>query len=356
MGMTDDPRPPVSADDLAAFALDAHDPDEAAAIAAHVRAVPAAARRERALRSAAGEVAAAVVADVPPGGGLRARVLGEALSRRDAAAVVAGASPIDVHRVELARAVLLLRDLAPEDWDRPVDPPELAGWTVHDLAVHLVANETLLAHHLGVPVPGIPETATDNEGRTAQARDRHRGRPPAAAVAELEEAAEAADTAVTARGEDRLDEPIDWWGGRAATRVTLLVRAFETWTHADDIRRAVGRGMVEPPPESVLTMAHAACGFVPSMLAARDAYHPGRVLRFRFRDLGDAAWDVDLGVVDSARPAGGDPVDVEIVTEAVAFCRGVSARLPASGLPCRVVGDEALGRAVVDALPALAVL
>jgi hypothetical protein len=205
-------------------------------------------------------------------------------------------------------------------------------------------------------VPGIPETATDNEGRTAQARDRHSGRPPAAAVAELEEAAEAADTAVTARGEDRLDEPIDWWGGRAATRVTLLVRAFETWTHADDIRRAVGRGMVEPPPESVLTMAHAACGFVPSMLAARDAYHPGRVLRFRFRDLGDAAWDVDLGVVDSARPAGGDPVDVEIVTEAVAFCRGVSARLPASGLPCRVVGDEALGRAVVDALPALAVL
>ena len=131
---------------------------------------------------------------------------------------LAGASPIDVHRVELARAVLLLRDLTIDDWARPVDPPELSGWTVHDVVVHLVANESLLASQLGVPVPGIPETATDNEGRTAQARARHAGRPPAYAVAELEAAAEAANTEVAARGEPNLDQPIDWSGSRAATR------------------------------------------------------------------------------------------------------------------------------------------
>ena len=67
-------------------------------------------------------------------------------------------------------------------------------------------------------MPGIPETATDNEGRTAQAQARHAGRPPARAVAELEAAAEASDAQIAVRGEDRLNEPIDWWGRRTATR------------------------------------------------------------------------------------------------------------------------------------------
>ena len=208
--------------------------------------------------------------------------------------MVAGSSPIDVHRVELARAILLLRDLTVDDWARPVDPPELDGWTVHDVVVHLVANESLLAYQLGVPVPGIPETATDNEGRTAQAQARHAGRSPGYAVAELEAAAEATATEVAVRGEARLDEPIDWWGGRATTRMAVLVRAFETWTHADDIRRAIGAGMVVPPPASLLTMAHTACGLVPTTLGVRGGYRPGRLVRFRFTDLGDAAWDVDL--------------------------------------------------------------
>ena len=229
--------------------------------------------------------------------------------------MVAGASPIEVHRVEVARAILLLRDLTVDDWARPVDPPELAGWTVHDVVVHLVANQSLLADRLGVPVPGIPETATDNEGRTAQARDRHAGRPPAFAVAELEAAAEATDAELAVRGEARLDEPIDWWGWRLPTRLAALVRAFETWTHTDDIRRAIGAHVVDPPPASLLTMAHAACGLVPTMLAVRGTYQAGRLARFRFTDLGGAAWDVDLGAVGGVRPAGDDAVDAEIVTE-----------------------------------------
>ena len=46
-----------------------------------------------------------------------------------------------------------------------------------------------------------------------------------------------------------------------------------SWTHADDIRRAIGAGMVVPPPASLLTMAELACGLVPRMLAARGVRH-----------------------------------------------------------------------------------
>ena len=357
MDMSDDsPKVPVSPEDLAAYAIDAHDPEQADGIVAHLDTSPEAVRLEQDLRSAGGEFAAAVVHDVTPAAGLRSRMLDQARRRRQPAVVVAGSSPIDVHRIELARAVLLLRDLTIEDWDRPLDPPEFAGWTVHDVAVHLLANESLLASQLGVPVAGIPETATDNDGRTAQARRRHAGRPPAHAVAELEAAAEASDREVSVRGEVRLDEPIDWWGGRAAARVAVLVRAFETWTHADDIRRAIGTAMVVPPPGSLHTMAHTACGFVPSMLAARGAHHPGRLVRFRFSDLGGAAWDVDLGTVGGVRPAGDDAVDAEIVTEAAAACRTMSARIDPRRLTCEVAGDAELAGEVLDALPALAVL
>jgi uncharacterized protein (TIGR03083 family) len=352
----DTPRSPVSADDLAAYAIDAHDAENTDGIAAVLAADPGALRRIEDLRLAAGEFAAAVVHEVAPAAELRSRVFAEARSRRAPAAVVAGASPIDVHRIELGRVILLLRDLMVDDWVHPVDPPEFAGWTVHDVVVHLVANESLLAHQLGVPVRGIPETATDNEGRTAQARARHAARPPSHAVAELEAAAEATSAAVTIRGEARLGELIRWWGGRAPTGLAVLVRAFETWTHADDIRRAIGTDMVVPPPASLLTMAHTACGFVPSMLAAKGTVHPGRLVRFRFTDIGSAAWDVDLGTVGGVRPASDNAVDAEIVTEAAAACRSVSARLDPSELAYEVSGDEQLARDIVAAFPALAVL
>ena len=172
----------------------------------------------------------------------------------------------------------------------------------------------------------------------------------------MEAAAEAADTEVAARGEPTLDQPIEWWGWRAATRVALLVRAFETWTHADDIRRAIGAGMVIPPPASLLTMAGLACSFVPTMLAARGLRHPGRLIRFRFTDLGDAAWDVDLGAVGGVRPAGNDAVDTEIVAAAATVCRCISARIDPRELPYDINGDERLARDVIDALPALAVI
>jgi uncharacterized protein (TIGR03083 family) len=270
--------------------------------------------------------------------------------------VVAGASPAEVHRVEAARAILLLRDLNVDDWVRPVDPPELVGWTVHDVAVHLAANATLLAVRLGVPISGIPETATDNEGRTAQARARHAGRPPGQAVAELEAAAAATDAALAVRGEARWDEPIDWWGVPTRTRLAVLIRAFETWTHADDIRRAIGAGVVDPPRASLLTMVHSACGLVPTMLAARGRRHPGRLVRFRCPDLDNAAWDVDLRGVAGVRPAGNDGVDAELITDATSLCRVVSARVDPGRLAFSVVGDEALAADVIDALPALAVL
>ena len=359
MGMNEQNEPGggPSLDDLAVYALDAHEPEEAEAIATYLAEAPGAARWERALRDAAGEFGAAATVESDPPSDLRERVLGAARAGRVPSPVVAGASPIDVHRTELSRMVMLLADLTPDEWGRPLDPPEFAGWTVHDLAAHIAANESLLADHLGVPVPGVAETAQDNAGRTAAAQARHRELPPRAAVGELELAAEAVDQEAQARGEARLDERVEWWDGPTALRVALLVRAFETWTHADDVRRATGRPMVAPPEQSLRTMASAACGFIPAFLAAREVHHPGRVVRFRFDDLGpEAAWDIELGTIGAVRPAGEVEVDTEIAMSGLAFCRAVSNRPAGSTPDYAATGDSALAAAVIGALSALAFL
>ena len=95
---------------------------------------------------------------------------------------------------------------------------------------------------------------------------------------------------------------------------------------------------------------------VPRTLAARGGYRPGRIARFRFTDLGDAAWDIDLGPAGAVRPAGDDAVDAEIVTEAAAICRGISARIGPAELEYTVFGDDLLVSDIIDALPALAVI
>jgi uncharacterized protein (TIGR03083 family) len=308
---------------------------------------------------------AAGIDEVEPPPGLRDRIMAAALAARPPGQTVDStdrggdsdlSSPVEVHRGEQQRALLFLRGLGADDWGYPVDPPEFARWTVHDVAAHLAANATLLADNLGVPVPGVPETSGDNDARTVAAQARHRALPPPVALAEIDAAARAVDAAVTGLDDDGLDELIDWWGAPTSIRWALTVRAFETWTHTDDIRRALGRPMRPPPRASLRTMSRAACALMPLMLAARGEHRAGRVVRVRFTDVADAAWDVDLGEAGEARPAGVAPVDAELSLDAVDLCRAVGARMPAGGLTYTSTGDADLARSVVDAIPALAVL
>ena len=368
MGMNDDIPTPEDLDDLAVYALDAHDPDEAADIESYLLTNAPAADWERDLRDAAGAYGAAETPEAAPPPGLRDRVLAAALAARPpgepagtACAAAELPSSVEVARIEQRRSTRFLRDLRPQDWSAPVDPPEFAGWTVHDVVVHLAANAAMLADALAVPVPGIPETDRGNEARTAAARARHRALPPSVALDEIEAAAQRIDEAVAGfdRGADdhpALAEPIEWWGSPTPLGWVLTVRAFEIWTHTDDIRRAVGQPMAAPPPASLRSMSRAACALIPLMLAARSTPPTDQVLRVRFADHPDLGWEVDLATVGVAHPARSGPVDAELTVDAVDLCRAIGRRVPTDALAYTATGDERLARVVVDALPALAVL
>lgn len=347
----DDHDPPGDdrLDDLAAYALDAVDGDEAAAIAAVLHADATAAETEAVLRAAAGEYAGAAEppVDAVAPGALRDRILGRAHAQRPPTEVQP-ASAVEVHRIETERFELLLRRLTPEQWRLGIDPPEFAGWTIHDLAAHVTSNQDLLAQLLGRPVPGVPETVNANEERTEQVIARHRGLTPDETIAEYRAARLAVDEVVSAMSTDELDVDIDWWGMQLRVFTALVVRSFETWTHADDIRRALGLAHLPPPAPALKTMSQASSSWAPVMLLAGGLSHPDRSVRYHLTGPGGGAVDVDLGF--DGRDLTGVAPDAEITVDIVDFCRTVGGRGDHRTLTYRATGDVDLARDVVSCL------
>jgi uncharacterized protein (TIGR03083 family) len=352
-------------DDLAIYVLDATVDDADRAFEARLLTDPAAAHAEERLRRTVTELAAASVdarttigsyeTSEPPAA-LRDRVLTTALARRPASEHLTAATAPELHAIELERTIMLLRSLDDEDWGRLLDPPELRGWTVHDLAAHITSNESLLAANLGHPVEGIPEPDTTNEARTDATLARHRTMTPAETIAELERAIDAVDAAVRDLDDDELARDIDWWGLPTSIRTSLIIRAFETWTHADDIRRATGRPHLPPPAPSLCTMGRTATGWIPLMLLTSGIDLPDRPVRVTLSGPGGGAYDVDLSMDSEVLPAGSLEPAVELSFDLIEFCRAVANRLPAGGLGFHAVGDLELGRQIVAAVPALAAL
>jgi uncharacterized protein (TIGR03083 family) len=354
MGMSNDQNRTPSADDLAAFALDALDGAEAAAVERTVAADPALAAAAAALRGAAGEYGMASVASAaaPASAGLRARVLDRATRRRPATPLRPH-TEIAVHRLEAARTVELLTQLRPEHWELPVSPAEFAGWTVADVVAHLVTIESFLGWNLG-DRPGFPEQGLDGDERTAATRARHRSLTRAEAVAELDTAVTGAAARIEQLTDEDLERDTTWWHGPLSTRTVLLAAAFEVWTHADDIREAVAAPLLPPPAPSLRTMSRAAVSWTPLLLAA-DGWttDDDLVAGFTLTGPGGGTWTVALG------PDGGDPPatrvpDVHLTLDVVAYCRALARRRTPEQLAPELAGDRELGHRILRALPSLA--
>ena len=211
MGMTRGER-----DLLGAYALDALDPGEDAAIDALVTRDPEAAREVERLRSAATWIAATEA--LTPHRDVRAQLFERAQPVPQ---------ELRVYRVAVRRHQELLGSIFSDALGRTTTN----GLTVGDLIVHLAAQESALAESVGVPSVVTAETDitlrteiyVDRYG-TDTARASRRGTTPPT------------DRCVGGRrGRHRsgTDAP--------SRRTALVVRTFELWTHDDDIRSALRR-------------------------------------------------------------------------------------------------------------------
>jgi uncharacterized protein (TIGR03083 family) len=292
------------------------------------------------------------LAVLPPG--LRDRVL--AASRQ---ARAGGHSVGEVVQISPAEAFSrsadglhgLLRALREEDWRRPV----LRDLDVQGLVGHLIGVESDMHRCLS----GDRAVAdADHVQSTQPAAVGQAGQPPAQTRARWFRAIRRTLTLVSSFGD--LEARFALHGMRLPLGGLLVARAFELWTHDNDIRRAAGLPLTAPDPATLRRMTELAAALLPHGAASTGLREPLGV-RLVLTGPGGGTWDVAVGdgCPRAAAEARSDhaydsPAAVSIVTDAVGFCRLVANRLTPDQLDLHVMGDPDRAARVLAAASALA--
>jgi len=223
------------------------------------------------------------------------------------------------------------------------------GWRLHalrdldvqGLAGHLIGVEEDVQRALSDD-PAVEHQ--DHVTSTQPAADRQAGRAAAATRTDWRRAA--GRTLEMVRGADMAAE-VTVWGIPLPLSALLVARAFELWTHENDIRRVAGLPASVPDVPTLRLMSELATSMLPfgAMLAGLQ----GPVnLRLVLTGPGGGTWDVVIGG-DAPEPAA-----IGIVTDVVDFCRLAANRLDPADLGMYVTGDQGRAAGVLAAASALA--
>jgi uncharacterized protein (TIGR03083 family) len=304
-------------DGLGAWALGGMDEQEAAAVEEHLATCPQCAAEAGRLRSAAAWLGTDRVQSPPAR--LRATVLAQAWARRPPAVVT---TLVGAYQEQVVQLDHLLERLTGQDWRRSVPRhDDLTG-----LITHLAGNDAMLASDLGLPVVNV------QVGAGGSVRDAWRAQADAlvAGLADL-----SPDRRV------RLAGP-----GPAVLRPlpdALVQRAFETWTHREDIAGVIGAVDKHPSTQQVRRIIDLAVALLPDALEAHGVARPGRAGRLVVDGPGEGDWTFPLG----GQAQASDPLEVTIVTDPVEFARLVANRRTVGTLQHEVRGDQALAADVL---------
>ena len=277
--------------------------------------------------------------------GLRERVLAASRQARTAGRPVPEAARIpaaEAFRRAAGALDGLLATLRAGDWARPA----LRGLDVQGLVGHLTGVEEDMQHCLSGD-PGVADA--DHAGSTGPAAARQAGRPPGQTVAEWRRAVRRTLDLAAAGRAPAVSAPPDLGlhGMRLPLDALLVVRAFELWTHENDIRQAAALPPSVPDDSTLQLMTGLAAQALPLGAARAGLAGPLRV-HLVLTGPGGGTWDVTVG------EGGQDPAAVRIVTGAVGFCRLAASRVSPAGLELDVAGDPGRAAGVLAAAAALA--
>jgi uncharacterized protein (TIGR03083 family) len=331
---------------LGAWAVDALDDDERLAVEAALARHPDLAETARALRERVGDMAA------PAGGTGVDAVLAAATAARapgmDARLTGGPTTRVEAYADQVAAFSRVLDRVPDAAWD---DPVEAYPWSVRDLVAHLVAVEAYTASFLGFdPVDVSPELELDHLAMTEPTIERCRSLPVAEVVAEWRALADRSVERLRSFDDEALEEPMPLHGLPFGRTAGAVARAFELWTHADDVRKAIGEPVDEPRPPVLHAMASASVGSLSLAVLGLDEPPAPATAHVVLTGRGGGTWDLVL----PGATADGDP-DVTLITDVVDYCRVVSGRLDVDDLAMVAEGDAALARTLLRASQFVAV-
>jgi uncharacterized protein (TIGR03083 family) len=219
--------------------------------------------------------------------------------------------------------------------------PALRGLDVQGLVGHLIGVEEDVHRCL----TGDPEVAAASHvGSTQPAADRQAGRLPALTRADWRRAA--GHTIDLVRTAD-LRAEVAVHGMRVPLGLLLIARAFELWSHENDIREAVALPPSAPEASTLSLMTSAAARLLPQA-AIRARLNDSVRVHLVLTGPGGGTWDIAVG---QSTPA---PAAVTIVADAVGFCRLAANRVTTADLDPYVTGDQDRAAAVLAAVTTLA--
>ncbi|HVF06369.1 MAG TPA: maleylpyruvate isomerase family mycothiol-dependent enzyme [Frankiaceae bacterium] len=231
-------------------------------------------------------------------------------------------------------------DLTEDQWHAPT---ELPGWTVKDNVSHVLGVELFL---LGEPLPEhpLPDTLThirNDAGRWVEIPvDVRRPVPGAAVLAELRDVVDRRLKALRALDEPALDDVVTGVLGIPMPQKHLLgLRAFDSWTHEQDVRRALRRPGGFDTEAATLARRRLLLG-----LAALP-FEAGRSVVFETADQLPSVATVTFG----QQYAEGDRADADarITLDFDTFVRLGTGRAHYPDVTVRIAGDRAFAEDVL---------
>lgn len=241
----------------------------------------------------------------------------------------------------------LLGELTEQEWQRPTGCP---GWTVQDNVSHLIDYE---AKALGRPWPehkaaDTSHTKNDLGVANEDGVDYRRRFSGAEVLAEFRDVIPARLKQLRALSEDDFTREVQTPAGPGTVADMLTLRVMDTWSHEQDIRRAVGRpGHTEGPAadEAVEYFLRR----VPLVVARRAAPADGDVVVLEIGSRPPLAVAVKDGRGSVVDAAGAEPT-VALRMPVGTFGALVGGRSDADLATVEMTGDRALGDRVVGAL------
>ena len=172
----------------------------------------------------------------------------------------------------------LCSSFAEEEWKRPTDCP---GWSVQDQMAHLIDYES---RALGRPGPdhtaGPGDHLRNPMGEANEVGvDYRRSRSGAEVLEEFREVTPARLAQLRALGDDDFAGEVQTPVGPGTLSDMLNLRVMDTWTHEQDIRRAVGRpGHIEGPAAEQAVRYY--LGFMPYAVGKKAGAPEGSTVVF----------------------------------------------------------------------------
>lgn len=188
----------------------------------------------------------------------------------------------------------LLVAAAAQDWDRPTSLP---GWTVRDIAAHIIGTEALLAGH---PTPEAPAHVTEaghvrNPIGALNERwvESMRADSPQQMLSRWAEVIAKRTVALRAMSQEDFDAEANTPVGLETYGRFMRVRLFDCWFHELDLRDALGVPGFEGGPRAEWAF-HEIAGAIPLLVGKRAAAPDGA--RMRLELDGDLERTVDVAV------------------------------------------------------------